>query len=351
MGNPELARELPSLPCFVSDAGFLTGNQMSKRSLRLGQALFCLLMLSFLPVGAAEAWLHIHGATLLLGEGSDLHLISDAGEFSITPPTPTNGGHATSPSISPDGNLIATAYVKVPYPRNASIPIDERLARYKEGVAVDFVRENRWRLYGEFYNVWAVAIAPDKSRVAVIAEDSWNSPHALSLINLTTGEVSTLVGKFSGGPIRWAPDGTYLAYSVLLPLKDPHYDIREYEVHLLDLRSMDDSRVTAGVSPSWSPAGDWIAFITNSGECAMVHPDGTGERILVGLSRNPPWFFKRRFIGHPVWSPDSTRLLLNEDADDDTARVLIHEFDLRTGKRKRLTGKVALAVLAWSVNR
>src|SRR5215470_9498469 len=104
---------------------------------RLGRAFLGVLLVSACsPQAARKARLHIPGATLLFGRDSDLYLTTDAGEFNITPLSPTNGGHATSPSISPDGDLIATAYVKVPYPRNASIPIDEKLPRYKEGVAI-----------------------------------------------------------------------------------------------------------------------------------------------------------------------------------------------------------------------
>src|SRR6266404_2153740 len=186
---------------------------MRKGSLRLGQALLCLFMLPFLPVQAArKPRLHISGGTLLLGAGSDLYLTNDGGEFGVTPPNPTNGGHPISSSLSTDGNLVATSYVKVPYPRNAPIPTAEKLAQYKEGIAVYFVRERLWRLHGEFHNVWEVAIGPDNSRIAVLTQDSWESPYALSLLNLTTGGITTLVAKFSGGSIRWAPDGIRLVY-------------------------------------------------------------------------------------------------------------------------------------------
>jgi hypothetical protein len=48
-----------------------------------------------------------------------------------------------------------------------------------------------------------------------------------------------------------------------------------------------------------------------------------------------------------VWSPDSNALLLNEAAMDETARGLIHRFDLGARTLRQQQGK-GVAVLGWT---
>jgi hypothetical protein len=48
-----------------------------------------------------------------------------------------------------------------------------------------------------------------------------------------------------------------------------------------------------------------------------------------------------------VWSKDSKTVLLNESADDETARAMIHQFDLDTRKLRRLK-RAGVAALGWA---
>jgi hypothetical protein len=87
--------------------------------------------------------------------------------------------------------------------------------------------------------------------------------------------------------------------------------------------------------------------LDSAGAVAIVRPDGTEATTLVSLRRSPPWFYKRYFMFPPIWSPDSKTLLLNEAAMDETARALIHEFDLGSRKLRQKMGK-GVAVLGWT---
>src|SRR4030095_10471536 len=51
--------------------------------------------------------------------------------------------------------------------------------------------------------------------------------------------------------------------------------------------------------PRWSPDGQWIAFIENSGPLWVVRPDGSGLRSISGYSLWPG----------VTWSPDATRIV------------------------------------------
>jgi hypothetical protein len=76
-----------------------------------------------------------------------------------------------------------------------------------------------------------------------------------------------------------------------------------------------------------------------------VHPDGTGMKVLIKSSRSGLRREERNFLAPPVWSPDSSQLLLNETADEE-AHINVSLLDLRTLEIKMLFKK-KVWVFAW----
>lgn len=280
-----------------------------------------------------ERLLHVPGSVLLLGYAEDdtLFVTRDGEELTLQPPGPNRAGHHTYPSLSRDGTLVATSYVKSPYPH------------YREGIATYSLVDNQWKEYsgGDYHLVWAVSLSPDGTTLAFKAERNWEQPRQLLQLDLKTGDTTVLIEPFwTSPPVSWSPDGRYITY--IRAVRG-----QEDEIVIRDLRNQQEHRVVAGYAPSWSPSGEWIAYFDGTGAAAIVHPDGTGGAALVSLRRTPPWLIKRGFMDPAVWSPDSKSLLLNESANDETARALIHQFDLASRKLRKKTGK-GVAVLGWT---
>jgi Tol biopolymer transport system component len=300
------------------------------------------LSVALLQGAAAEPkeMLHLPGAVLLLGYPDDdvLYVSRDGEELRLQPPGPNRAGHHTYPSLSRDGAFVATSYVKSPYPD------------YREGIATDSLTENQWKHYsgGDYRYVWAMTLSPDGSMLAFKAERDWSQPRQLLLLDLSTGVTTALIESYlTSAPLSWSPDGRHFAFEHPVRRPDPNVDVDEYEIRIRDVRNQRDRRLVSGSAPSWSPSGEWIAYLDSAGAVALVHPDGTGAPTLVGLRRSFHWFYKRFFMHPPVWSPDSKALLLNEAAADETARALIHHFDLGARKRRQKRGK-GVAVLGWT---
>ena len=288
-----------------------------------------------------ERLVHQPGSLLLLGYPGDdtLFVTRNEQELTLQPPGANRAGHHTYPSLSRDGTLIATSYVKSPHPN------------YQEGIATYSLVDNQWRQYGggNFQYVWATTISPDGSKLAFKATRQ-SSPlsQLLLLLDLNTGETKVLIEPFlPSAPLSWSPDGHQIVYEYPVRQPDPNVDLDEYEIRIRDLRNLQERRLVSGSDPSWSPSGEWIAYFDGAGAVAIVHPDGTAATTLVNLRRSFPFFYKRYFMYPPAWSPDSKTLLLNENAADETARALIHQFDLEPRKLRKKRG-AGVAVLGWS---
>jgi Tol biopolymer transport system component len=119
---------------------------------------------------------------------------------------------------------------------------------------------------------------------------------------------------------------------------------------LIEIGSWAQKAIALGANPSWSPKGDWIAYLADWNEtCMLIHPDGTGAKMVLDLrSRTSGWLlFKSGWVfrNGEVWSPDEEKLLLIE-GQMDGPKYDVSMLDLASGKVTTKSKNGAL-VLGW----
>src|SRR5208337_1450165 len=277
----------------------------------------------------------LSGAILLTGYPPDNLMISAGGKISRLQ---ANGGDwYITPSMSADGQFIASAHI-------ADLASATPRARPKLIVGVYSLHDKQWRDYANLEILGgSVAISPDGSRLACSGQSADGLPPQLRFLDLKTGTVTIGPGSANNaGEITWSPDGRRIAFDKEVERSVNGESIPPHRaIFVLDVETGTASKIADGMSPSWSPSGEWIAFYDyqpgrddvkkgwyadNANRVSVIHPDGTDYRTLATFRRDES-------LSVPsVWSPGSQTLLINRWRDEDKGTMDIYLLELAKPK-------------------
>lgn len=302
------------------------------------------LMLSRASYGGPGGTFTVAGSTLLFRDESLRLAIGQQKVRVPNPPGTIVEGSVPIPSLASSGERIAVELLLTDNHPKAECKLsfaicpgqDEKAV--KSVVGVYSLNDKSWKLFGDFCPdyVSSMTLSQDGTKVAFISKSKGSSQHCfdnpavLQILDIETGEFTAVPYRaeslMNDSPLGWSPDGRYLV-GQLGSMETP-----TQQIVLIEIASGIGKIIARGTAPSWSPKGDWIAFIAGEAggeKCMLIRPDGTDVRMvhaLVADSGNYAILYRGA-----VWSPDGGKLLFNEmKADEPTVRVTM--VTLSTGK-------------------
>jgi Tol biopolymer transport system component len=277
-------------------------------------------------------------------------LFSEEGEEGVPQPATANpdgsGFALLNPNLplplfclswSPDGSRLLC------HSDGEANPADAGLYTVRSSDAGDLVRVSTTPRPG-FDNGYGYS--PDGSRILYARFDSSDhgtlfsvEPDGSDPVQLSPTELSVIdLGFFDRIGADWAPDGSRVAFAAFDQLS------RRTGLFVVNADGSGLSLVTptgiGALSAQWSPNGALIAFTSccRLPQAWVVHPNGTGlRRVTTPVDRTV-------FLT-PVWSPDSTKLLMNRQ--DRNNQISLWTANTDGSELSKLTDTPSLAFYAW----
>jgi hypothetical protein len=255
-------------------------------------------------------------------------------------------GLSGRPSISTDGSIVASVHRA---PGDLSRAPRTILSTYS---VQDGKLTEHWEIQ---CTEGSVAISPDGSKLACNA-----SRTQIRILDLKAGTVSSVQPSLQilGGDISWSPDSFRIVFDRIAPGQRFN---EIYSIYTFDIRTGKISEIGLGRSPSWSPSGEWIAYVgyiegsdrqqeSNfyRGRYYAINDFQVSLMSQTGLHSRALWGFSSDVVPslEPVWSPDSKELLLARSRDPDNGTFDISLVNVASGRTRKKFKNVA-PVYAW----
>lgn len=252
----------------------------------------------------APAWAHDSSALYIVAVGADegqLARIALDGSSELL----VEGGDVFPfrPSLKPDGGLVYTADGAVRM--LDATGVDDGQIRFNADVILDRTPYTR-RSY---------ALADTAPRKALGIIDPVLSPDASQLVFAALGDLWHVdLSATAATPVQltddvfmdlspsWSPDGSKIAY---VSDKDGKADIWVMELSSKSAQRITDTPTPANM-PVWSPQGDRIAYITDIGNSIFI----SGEIQVLDIASGQSRVVSEPIFGPsaPAWSPDGSKL-------------------------------------------
>lgn len=131
----------------------------------------------------------------------------------------------------------------------------------------------------------------------------------LCVLDIGSGVYRRLVASTVAGPYiidrpAWSPDGTTIAFAVLVGIEQGRIIGKTYLINPDGSGRRELCHLQSSYGPAWSPDGRKIAFVGGENEqlgLYVINPDGSGLKRLT---------LRRPTHGDFAWSPDSSKIAL-----------------------------------------